>query len=416
VIQEITNRPGWASGSSQVIIITGDGAGKRVAESFDGDAGGAPLLHVEYRTGPPPNQPPTVNAGPDQTVALPPGTASLSGSASDDGLPGALAFSWTGPPEVSFTDPAALSTTASFSAVGSYTLILSAKDGELTTSDTVVVTVAVNQPPTINAGMDQTITLPTAAALSGTADDDGLPNGTLVTSWSKVSGPGTVTFANASARSTTATFSVAGAYELQLTANDGALSASDLVIVTANPNPAPVIVEVRVALSSDDAEEKTATRKPSLTSSDLELTTDGSAVQIVGMRFGSVAIPRAATIVNAYVQFKVDETSSTSGSLTVQGQAADNAATFTTATANISSRTRTLGSAPWTPAAWPTKGVAGPDQRTPNIAPVIQEIVNRPGWASGNSLVILISGTGKRVAESFNGDKTGAALLHVEYQ
>jgi hypothetical protein len=47
---------------------------------------------------------------------------------------------------------------------------------------------------------------------------------------------------------------------------------------------------------------------------------------------------------------------------------------------------------------------------------VIQEIVNRPGWASGNSLVILISGTGKRVAESFNGDKTGAALLHVEYR
>jgi hypothetical protein len=317
---------------------------------------------------------------------------------------------------MSFTDPEALSTTASFSAVGSYALTLSANDGELTTSDSVVVTVAVNQPPTVNAGMDQTITLPSAAALSGTADDDGLPNGTLVTSWSKVSGPGTVTFANASARSTTATFSMAGAYELRLTGNDGALSASDLVIVTANPNPAPVIVEVRVALSSDDAEEKTATRKPSLTSSDLELTTDGSAVQIVGMRFGGVAIPRAATIVSAYLQFKVDETSSAAASLTVQGQAADNAPTFTTATANISSRTRTLSSAPWTPTAWPTVGVAGPDQRTPNIAPVIQEVVNRPGWASGNSLVILISGTGKRVAESFNGDKTGAALLHVEYR
>jgi hypothetical protein len=416
VIQEITNRPGWASGSSQVIIITGDGAGKRVAESFNGDPGGAPLLHVEYRTGPPPNQPPTVNAGPDQRVALPPGTASLSGSASDDGRLGTLAFSWTGPPEVSFTDPAALSTTASFSAVGSYTLILSANDGELTTGDTVVVTVAVNQPPTVNAGMDQTITLPSAAALSGTANDDDLPNGTLVTSWSKVSGPGTVTFANASARSTTATFSVAGAYELQLTANDGALSASDLVIITVNSNPAPVMVEVRVALSSDDAEERTATGKTSLTSSDLELTTDGSAVQIVGMRFVGVAIPRAATIVNAYLQFKVDETSSAAASLTVQGQAADNAPTFTTATANISSRTRTLSSAPWTPTAWPTVGVAGPDQRTPNIAPVIQEIVNRPDWASGNSLVILIRGTGKRVAESFNGDKTGAALLHVEYR
>jgi hypothetical protein len=34
----------------------------------------------------------------------------------------------------------------------------------------------VNQPPTVNAGMDQTITLPASASLSGTATDDGLPN------------------------------------------------------------------------------------------------------------------------------------------------------------------------------------------------------------------------------------------------
>ena len=43
-----------------------------------------------------------------------------------------------------------------------------------------------------------------------------------------------------------------------------------------------------------------------------------------------------------------------------------------------------------------------------------QEIVDRPGWSSGNALVIMISGAGERVAESFEG--TGAPVLHVEYQ
>ena len=65
---------------------------------------------------------------------------------------------------------------------------------------------------------DQTITLPSDATLDGTVTDDGLPNppGALTTSWSQVSGPGTVTFADASAVDTTASFSAAGAYVLEL--------------------------------------------------------------------------------------------------------------------------------------------------------------------------------------------------------
>ncbi len=74
-----------------------------------------------------------------------------------------------------------------------------------------------------------------------------------------------------------------------------------------------------------------------------------------------------------------------------------------------------MAAVPWSPVAWTTRGEADPDQRTPNIASVIQEVVNRPGWASGNSLVVIITGTGKRTAESYNGDPAGAPLLHVEY-
>ncbi len=180
-------------------------------------------------------------------------------------------------------------------------------------------------------------------------------------------------------------------------------------------------VEVRVSVGSDDAEERPDKRmKVDLSSSDLELVY-ASGDQTVGMRFSGVEILQGTTIVNAYVQFQVDETSSEPTNLSIEGEAVDHAATFTASSGNISSRPRTTAAVSWPPppsttiAPWTTIGEAGPDQRTPDIASVIQEIVDRPGWSSGNSLVIIITGTGKRVAESFNGDPAGAPLLHVEY-
>jgi len=170
---------------------------------------------------------------------------------------------------------------------------------------------------------------------------------------------------------------------------------------------------VRVTANSDDAEEVTGTVK--LTSSDLELVTDGPKVQTVGMRFPGVAIPKNAVISNAYVQFQVDEATTTAVSLQIKGQASDNALTFTTATNDISSRPRTSAFVTWGPVGWPTLGVAGVDQRTPNLASVVQQIVDRSNWSSGNALAIIITGTGKRVAVAHDGIPAAAPLLHVDF-
>ena len=83
------------------------------------------------------------------------------------------------------------------------------------------------------------------ATLSGTVTDDSLPvGGALTSTWSKISGPGTVTFANASAASTTADFSVPGTYVLRLTASDSQLSASSDVTVVVNGFNASSITSV----------------------------------------------------------------------------------------------------------------------------------------------------------------------------
>jgi hypothetical protein len=190
------------------------------------------------------NQPPSVDAGPPQVVTLP-NTAALNGTVTDDGLPdppGAVTSSWSvfsGPGMVTFGDQNAVDTSATFSSAGDYVLRLTASDSVLSAFDDVTITVNPlgNQPPNVSAGQDATVSIISGASLNGTVTDDGLPDppGSFTTVWSKISGPGVVTFANANAVDTTATFSAEGVYVLRLTADDGALSAFDDVSITVVP-------------------------------------------------------------------------------------------------------------------------------------------------------------------------------------
>lgn len=173
------------------------------------------------------------------------------------------------------------------------------------------------------------------------------------------------------------------------------------------------IVELRVAKGMDDVEESSSGIMYT-NSSDLELVYDGNN-QIVGMRFSGVNIPKGAVITNAYLQFKVDEISSEATTLFIKGERSSNALAFTNTARNLSTRLRTTKAVSWSPFSWKIIKAVGTGQRSPNLAPVIQEIVNQTGWTVGNSLVMIITGSGRRVAEAFEVDPGGAPLLHIEY-
>lgn len=175
------------------------------------------------------------------------------------------------------------------------------------------------------------------------------------------------------------------------------------------------IFEAQVSSGADDAEEGAA--GVSLGSSDLELTDEGGDNQTVGIRFNSVPVPPGTPIIAAWLQFQADETSSSNTTLSIQGQASGNAAAFTSASGDVTTRTRTAAAVSWTPQEWLAIDAAGPEQRTPDIRTVIQEIVNRTDWAAGNSLAVIITGdgNGRRTAESYEGNPAGAARLHIEY-
>ncbi len=172
-----------------------------------------------------------------------------------------------------------------------------------------------------------------------------------------------------------------------------------------------------VAASSDDAEQQgptgTSPGAVNLISNDLEMVNDmqspAAGTQTVGIRFQGINIPQGAVITSAYITFTAVAAdypminSDTNTFLNIKGEAADNAPTFSTATNNISGRAMTAASVGWNPTDW----ITGSKYNTPSIAAVVQEIVNRSGWISGNSMSFIISGTGHRSAASWDDVTSG---------
>lgn len=179
------------------------------------------------------NTPPTASAGSDQIISLPTNSVTFTGSGTDaDGT--ISSYLWT--KEVggtaTITSPTSATTTVTGLSAGEYRFKLTVTDNNgATGSDTVHV--RVNNPPTANAGTDQTITLPTnSVSLSGSGTDS---DGTIASySWTKISG-GTYTISNSGIANPVLTNLVAGTYvfQLQVTDNNGA-TGTDTVQITVN--------------------------------------------------------------------------------------------------------------------------------------------------------------------------------------
>ena len=130
-----------ASGTATIAVIVSDGQ-RSVSRLFS--------VAVE-----PVNAPPIVTAGDDQMVMWP-ASATLTGSATDDGLPkhpGVLTTHWnklSGPGTVLFDAPDRVASSASVSQPGQYVLQLIANDGALSSTDEVRVVVLERTAPVIS--------------------------------------------------------------------------------------------------------------------------------------------------------------------------------------------------------------------------------------------------------------------------
>jgi|GEM_PF-6255508 len=189
--------------------------------------------------------------------------------------------------------------------------------------------------------------------------------------------------------------------------------------------------EFLITSGTDDAEMNVLTCEMDLGSSDIELTRDGSTEQGIGLRFSNITIPAGATITEAYIQVKVDEVN-TDGVVNVLILLEDavNAATYSSAIGNLSSRSSYVGDVPtiWQPGSFAAVNDAGLDQRTPDLSHFLTYLINEPGWAAGNPVSFLMvdpfvrdvpgltgNGAFKCVFKTYNNNPTFAAKLVVTY-
>ena len=191
----------------------------------------------------PANTPPTVSAGSTQTITLPTSSVSLTGTAAGTNGATISTYAWTqtsGPSTAGITTPGSAATTITGIIQGTYVFTLTVTDNHgLSNSADVTITVnPANTAPVVDAGSNQTITLPVnSVSLSGTGT--GTNGATISTyAWTQTSGPSTATIITPGSAATTVTGLIQGTYVFTLTVTDNhGLSNSASVTITVNPAP-----------------------------------------------------------------------------------------------------------------------------------------------------------------------------------
>lgn len=141
-----------------------------------------------------------------------------------------------------------------------------------------------------------------------------------------------------------------------------------------------------------------------------------------GVRFTDLDVPKDALIVDAYVEFTSAAPSSGDSTVNYRAEASDHAAPFSVTTgamfadgfAGITGRNKTDSvvlavNSPWG---------AGEVVRSPGLAALVQEVVDRDGWVRGNALALIIEPTavygGTRAFRTTSFPGGGGPVLKVE--
>ncbi len=193
------------------------------------------------------NQSPNANAGSDQSITLPTNSLNLTGAGSDsDGAITTYAWTKQSGPSVIMTNENQATLSLTDLLEGTYVFRLTVTDNNGATDfDEVTVTVnpaAVNQIPSVNAGSNTTVNLPTNTInLIGVASD---PDGSIASYlWTKQSGPASGTLVNSDQATLTVNDLVAGTYvfRLMVTDNQGATATDDVEVIVVSANMPPSV-------------------------------------------------------------------------------------------------------------------------------------------------------------------------------
>ncbi len=181
----------------------------------------------------------------------------------------------------------------------------------------------------------------------------------------------------------------------------------------------------------DDVEEASSTGMIDGSSSDLELgefDTTGDpdyGLQTIGLRFENVTIDPGASILGAAIQFTCDATGAGPVQLTIYGENIGDSPIFEEDVQyTVTSRSRTSANAVWDVLPWLNVGDSGVEQRTVDLYEIVQEIIDRGDWVSGNNMTFILEHSGPSIGvtdsdngrEAEAGDDDDSAILKIIYE
>lgn len=132
----------------------------------------------------------------------------------------------------------------------------------------------------------------------------------------------------------------------------------------------------------------------------------------LGLRFRDIAIPQGAIIDSAFITVHCHEGKGAGHVciLKISGEAADNAVTYILDD-TVTNRPMTSASVEWT---IEEEWIIWKPYNSVDLGGIIQEIVNRPGWKSGNSIALIIEGQDQGITDTMENAREFMSFENIQ--
>jgi hypothetical protein len=131
----------------------------------------------------------------------------------------------------------------------------------------------------------------------------------------------------------------------------------------------------------------------------------------VGVRFNKVEVSYGAHVADTYLEFTAAGRDPRPAELVIQAELTGDAAPLDLDSGDLSRRRRTAATVIWRPSA---ATAAAERERSPNLAPILEEVFAQAEWRAGNAVVLLIRGCGRPAGHLSSKDGHAAPRLYVE--
>jgi len=172
------------------------------------------------------------------------------------------------------------------------------------------------------------------------------------------------------------------------------------------------VLNLQIAAGADDGRE-TGAGVVELTSATGVIMPASSTGYWAALRFLNVTTPEKATVSASTLSLYFYDTSNDSPDVDIYADDADNSAALVETDTNISARTKTTAKTTWTATNQNTGWITSPD-----LTAVVQEVIDRDGWVSGNALTLLLDArtvSNSIRFRSYEFDSALAAKLDITY-